>query len=318
MARRRRPEEHGNHEAWAIPYGDLLTLLLAFFVVMYSISSVNEGKYRVLSDALSEAFGGPPKSLKPIQFGSQQQRGVDKEDRLNLLQTKSVDQSVGGTMRELRNPAVIPGPIFSHKPMQQLQSSGATGYAGTRALERIGAEIRDALGDLIDHQLITVRRTEAALEVEMRTDILFASGSAQVADSARTVLGRLAAVLQRFPNPLRIEGHTDDVPIHTAAFPSNWELSAGRAASVVHLFMDQGVAPERMTVMGFGQYRPAADNASADGRNRNRRVMIVILAEPEAGVPEALQRSEVQAGAPPPEPIPPAGVAPTPEIPRTP
>src|ERR1700751_5062740 len=107
---RKKHEEHSNHEAWAIPYADMITLLLAFFVVMYSISSVNEGKYRVLSDALSQAFGGPPKSVKPIQVGTQQQRGSNKEDKLNVLEMKSVDQSVGGTMRELRNPAAIPGP----------------------------------------------------------------------------------------------------------------------------------------------------------------------------------------------------------------
>jgi len=126
---------------------------------------------------------------------------------------------------------------------------------------------------------VVVKRTEFWLEIEIRTDILFSSGSAQVAPTALPVLSRMAEILKPFPNLLRIEGHTDNVPISTASFPSNWELSAARAASVVHLFMRQGVDPQRMTVNGLGEYRPVASNTSVENRNRNRRVVIVVLAD---------------------------------------
>lgn len=125
--------------------------------------------------------------------------------------------------------------------------------------------------------MVVVRQHKQWLEIEIRTDILFASGDAQVANGAREVLDRVAGILAGLPNPLRVEGHTDNVPIRTVAYPSNWELSAARAASVVHLFMTQGVEPARMEIAGFGEYRPKAPNDTAAGRDQNRRVVIIVL-----------------------------------------
>jgi chemotaxis protein MotB len=288
MAKKKKHEDHTNHEAWAIPYADMITLLLAFFVVMYSISAVNEGKYRVLSDALSQAFGGPPKSMKPVQLGTHRQSGANNDQTINVLQQNAVEQTIAGDMRDLRTPVVLPGRNKIQLSQQQAAPSGSTGYAEQKsreALQHMADAVEKAMGPLIDRKLIVVRKTELKLEIEIRTDILFASGSAGIGDQAQIVLARLAAILKPFPNPLRIEGHTDDVPIHTSAFASNWELSAARAASVVHLFMEQGVDPKRMSVEGFGEYRPAAANDSAEGRNHNRRVVLVVLAEPGQPVP---------------------------------
>lgn len=246
MARKRGHEEHANHEAWAIPYGDLVTLLLALFVVLYSMSSVNEGKYRVLSDSLNEAFGGKPRAAQPIQIGDQPPRG--------------------------NKPALIkPLPKMATPPLKVLSTGKPAGE-----LQLMADQVHKAMADLIDKNLIRVRRTELALEIEIGTDILFASGVADVSTAARPVLARLAAILEPFPNSIRVEGHTDDLPIATVAYPSNWQLSSARAASVVALFMGQGIAPVRMSVAGFGEYRPLASNDTADGRNRNRRVLIVI------------------------------------------
>lgn len=142
--------------------------------------------------------------------------------------------------------------------------------------------VEQAMGELIQRDLVIVRRAEQWLEIEMNTDILFPSGVAQVSPMARPVLERLADILKPFPNRLRIEGHTDNVPISTVSFPSNWELSAARAATVVHLFMQQGIEAGRMTVVGMGEYHPVASNDNAEGRNRNRRVVIVVMAEDQA------------------------------------
>ncbi len=134
------------------------------------------------------------------------------------------------------------------------------------------------MSDLIDRELITVRRHGSWVEVEIRTDILFPSGVATLAPEAVQVLQQLAETLRPFPNSIRVEGHTDNRPISTAAFPSNWELSAARAASVVHLFTRAGMDPARLAVIGLGENRPAQANSSAEGRNANRRVLLVILA----------------------------------------
>ncbi len=278
MARKHKHEDHLNHEAWAIPYGDLVTLLLALFVVMYAVSSVNEGKYRVLADALSEAFGGPPRSMKPIQMGTQQ-RG-DEQSRIQVMPPRGAEKAnaVGGEDPAMRNRFVQPP-----------RAAGANSAAEAQArehLQRMAAAVENALGDLISRDLVVVKRTDYWLEIEIRTDILFSSGSAGVAETAWPVLSRLAGILKPFGNPLRIEGHTDNIPISTATFPSNWELSAARAARVVHLFMREGVDPRRMTVAGFGQYHPVGDNSQAEGRNRNRRVVIVVLADESQPAPE--------------------------------
>jgi chemotaxis protein MotB len=111
----------------------------------------------------------------------------------------------------------------------------------------------------------------------MRTDILFPSGSARLADDAVNIIERLGGVLAPFPNPIRVEGHTDNKPIKTAVFYSNWELSAARAGSVVRVLSTHGVAPDRLAVIGYGEQRPLMPNDTADGRNANRRVVIVIL-----------------------------------------
>lgn len=272
MARKHKHEEHANHEAWAIPYGDLITLLLAFFVVMYAVSSVNEGKYRVLADSLSTALGGPPKSLKPVQIGDKPEKGAKAESDFNAVRMKGFPQE-GSSIQ----PHVPGEPIG--KEARRTASTAQDDRKGIEDLRRMANAVQQAMQGLIEQKLVLVRRTDQWLEIEINTDILFASGVADVATSAAPVLANLAGILQQFPNPLRIEGHTDNVPISTMAFPSNWELSAARAASVVHLFMQAGVDPARMTVIGLGEYHAVADNRSAEGRNRNRRVVVVVMGD---------------------------------------
>jgi chemotaxis protein MotB len=251
--RKRAHEEHANHEAWAIPYGDLVTLLLALFVVLYSMSSVNEGKYRVLSDSLNEAFGGAPRSATPIQIGDNTPRS--------------------------------PAPAVKERTPRPVAPVKVALPGGERDIRRMADEVQRAMADLIDRQQVTVRANGLTLEIEIRADILFPSGVAEVSLAARPVLARVSSILKGFPNEVRVEGHTDNLPIATRAFPSNWQLSSARAASVVALFMAEGLAPQRMSVAGFGEYQPKAGNDTADGRNQNRRVLIVVLGTPEPAPP---------------------------------
>jgi chemotaxis protein MotB len=267
-------EEHQNHEAWAIPYGDLVTLLLAFFVVMYAVSSLNEGKYRVLSKSIEAAFNGTPKVIEPIQVGQQPAASTAPSALdLNPVPAPAVQ------------PVALSAPIAVRAPPQgEPQLPGKS----ERGLERIAKAVERALQNLIDENLVVVRRHQTWLEIEIRTDILFPSGVATLSPQSLPILERLAIILGGFPNEMRIEGYTDNMPIATAVFPSNWELSAARAASVARLFADNGINPHKMAIMGLGEFRPDADNASIDGRNRNRRVKVVVLGDESSQPPSDL------------------------------
>lgn len=129
---------------------------------------------------------------------------------------------------------------------------------------------------------VTVLRRGDNLEIRISTDILFTSGEAQLSARSMPALQALAESLKQWPNSLLVEGHTDDRPIHTALYPSNWELSAARAASLVHLFADSGVAPQRMSIVGMGEYSPLQPNDTAAGRNANRRVTVTVLGRGES------------------------------------
>jgi len=263
MARKKKHEEHTNHEAWAIPYADLMTLLLAFFVVMYAISSLNEGKYKIMADALNSAFGGPPRTPELIKFSSPPS---------SMAPPAPIRSGLPSTGMDMLSTAA------SHLRSSQIPIQQAVLEHTQQQLNTLADELEHALGDLIREQLIVVRRAELWLEVEINSDILFSTGSAVLGTDAQAILNKVAAVLAETQNQIRIEGYTDNRPIRTAQFPSNWELSAARAASVVHLFSEHRIVPERLSMVGFGEYRPLAENTTSEGQGRNRRVILVVLA----------------------------------------
>jgi chemotaxis protein MotB len=164
--------------------------------------------------------------------------------------------------------------------------------AAPAALIRMEREVQNAMQGLIDAKLVTVRRESLWLEIEINTDILFASGVSDFSPAAASVLDKLASVLKPFPNPVRVEGHTDNRPIKTSAYPSNWELSAARAASVVHEFTKDGLDPLRLEIVGFGEFHPRQANDTAEGRNANRRVAILVLEAVAPGDPVVARSSE--------------------------
>src|SRR6202795_237913 len=272
MARKKKHEEHVNAEAWAIPYGDLVTLLFALFTVMYATSSVNEGKFRVLSDSMIAAFNGPPKSTQPVNIGDKEPgKGGDKP-LVGISPTVFIKFKEEKTTRD---GALTPRDPTKSEDMHTADLPGA--------LIRMQRQVQDAMQSLIDAKLVTVRRENMWLEIEINADILFPSGAGEFAPAAEPLLDKLAEVLKPFPNPIRVEGHTDDRPIRTTAFPSNWELSAARAASVVHQFTRQGIDPLRLEIVGFGEFHPRQPNDSSEGRNANRRVVVLVLEEVAAG-----------------------------------
>ena len=242
MARRRRVEEPENHERWLVSYADFITLLFAFFVVMYSISSINEGKYKVLSQALVGVFNDPDRSTRPIPIGEE---------------------------RPLTTRPAQPLVIDSE------QSQAAIGEAAD-PLQTIANDVRQAFGDLIASDQLTVRGNELWIEIELKSSLLFGSGDAMPSDMAFSIIDKVATILKPFDNPVHVEGFTDNQPISTAQYPTNWELSTARAASIVRMMALEGIDPRRMAAVGYGEFQPVADNATADGRGRNRRVVLVI------------------------------------------
>lgn len=256
MARKKKQEEHINHERWLVSYADFITLLFAFFVVMYSISSVNEGKYRVLSDSISSAFDPTERGL-PIKF-------------TNPLKAPIVSRPVQS----------------SSDAADSSQSLNPSAYGGVEAskedkitLKKISSRVESGLAPLIDKDLVKIKKNDLWIEIEIKSSILYTSGSAKLQSQAVPVLRKVAKIIADFDNQVQVEGFTDNIPIDTDEFPSNWELSAARAASVVHLFSRYGVKPQRMSAVGYGEFKPIANNDTAAGRRKNRRVKIIVLSD---------------------------------------
>lgn len=279
---RRNHHEVENHERWLVSYADFITLLFAFFVVMYAISSVNEGKYRVLSEVMVEAFRSPPRSMKPIQVGELMRSPV--RDPIERISRSDVIMPVPD-LRPVAVPLIQqdlrpvldraeplpPAPAETQPPPPDQPSADP--------LDEVMVQLKAAMSELIEADIVKLRRTDRWVELEITNSILFPSGSADLGPQAMQPLQRIAGVLKEIPNRVQVEGFTDNVPISNPVFPSNWELSAARAASVVHLLARAGVRPERMAAIGYGEFRPVASNATEEGRRRNRRVVMVIVGD---------------------------------------
>ena len=190
MARRKRHEEHENHERWLVSYADFITLLFAFFVVMYSISSVNEGKYRVLSETLESVFSQSTRSEDPIQIGE-------------------VSRGQGERVASPGKPEL---PDFEIELPELPKERPPVSEQSIRTINDISQQLSSALADLITNEDVSIKQTEDWLEVEINSNFLFASGDARLAREAVPVIGQIADVLAPVANPLQVEGFTDDQP----------------------------------------------------------------------------------------------------------
>ncbi|MEQ8408518.1 MAG: flagellar motor protein MotD [Gammaproteobacteria bacterium] len=297
MARKKKHEEHENHERWLVSYADFITLLFAFFVVMYSMSSVNEGKYRVLSESMEAAFRPITRSMAPVQLGDpvrslairQFPVVMDRPVPASIIplipgrftENVQVEPAVASGTAEERPEPIDGAPAEEQEPQDE---SSAVSSQLSPQMQYMGSEIEEYFEELIEEEQIELRRNPLWLEIEIKSNILFPSGSADLAENAESIMAGMGQLLARYPNPLTVEGFTDNLPIQNSIFPSNWELSSARAASVVRLFEQQGVEPIRMSSVGYGEFRPRDENDTPQGRASNRRVVVVIMAEPGAGV----------------------------------
>ncbi len=241
MARKKYVEEVDNHERWLVSYADFMTLLFAFFVVMYAISSLNVGKYKVLSNSLNGAFGTAMTAA-----------GVVPDPKLN--QTSLLD----------------PIPSIRPKPPEPLRKE-------RERMTGVAKDILSVLEPLVREGKVKVTQSSRGVAIEINASLLFRQAEAKLNAESIQALIAIAEVLKSDNHAIQVEGFTDNLPIKNSNFPSNWELSAVRASTVARLFMENGVDESRMTAVGQGPKSPVASNDTAEGRSRNRRVTITIL-----------------------------------------
>lgn len=249
MIRRKLEEDNDNPDRWLVSYADFITLLFAFFVVMYSISSVNQKKYRQLSSSINTAFISEKqaKSTDTKQKNKQQTAAAEAESAKAEQAAEQTDTDLEALQRE------------------------------RAAMTALGANLSNQLAPLINDGKIRVAQNNRGIRIDINDNLLFSPGSAELAKSADAVLGDIAKLLLPNSRAIQVEGHSDNVPIHSSAFNSNWELSAVRASSVVRKFIDFGVGDFRLSASGYGATHPITDNDTAESRTKNRRVSVMIL-----------------------------------------
>jgi len=246
-------EKKPNHERWLITYSDMITLLLIFFIVMYTLSRVDVQKFQYLSASLSKAMGA------------------------------------GGMVLDSPGPSVVPG-IAGTVPQAALQSGES------QQLENVVRDLEKYIKESNLQAKVSVVSEERGVVLSFQGEVLFKLGSAELTPRAREIIHKVGPVLESMPNYLRVEGHTDDLPIVSAPYPSNWELSAARASSVLQeMLKNYNIHPERMSAVAYGEYRPIVANDSDEHRQTNRRVNIVILRS-QYGVTEAASTHRLSSG----------------------
>jgi chemotaxis protein MotB len=254
MARKKKHPEHVNHERWLVSYADFITLLFAFFVVMFAASNADQKKAGKVADAVQGAF-------QELGIFSDSGRVVPLYDENGLpSQTNKV---VGDTDSAFDSNNFVP-------PLNIGE--------GGKEMKAVKAQLEQILKEALEEKSVGISEDSRGLTVTLNEAGFFNPGSAIIQPAALPDVDRIAATLRATSYDVRVEGHTDDTPIRTAQFPSNWELSTARATHVLqYLIANAGIPPARLSAVGYGEFRPVAENATPSGRAANRRVDIVVL-----------------------------------------
>lgn len=248
---RRKPIEDDDEspDRWLVSYADFITLLFAFFVVMYAISSVNQSKYNDLTSSMGSAFSG----VSPA------------ETEGHIKNRPGTKNKIKGQQSSLIKPLPL-SHLYSEKLRRERES-----------MTNMGIDLSNALAPLINEGKVRVAQNNRGIRIDIHDSLLFSAGSAELAATASGILNEIAMLIKDNQRLIQVEGHTDNTPIHNAIFFSNWELSAVRASSVVRMLSDAGIADNRLSALGFGSAQPVSDNDTPLGRARNRRVSIMVL-----------------------------------------
>lgn len=260
MARRQKYPEHVNHERWLISYADFITLLFAFFVVMFASSQTDKAKARMISESVKQAIenGGVPAAVHEILGGT-----VDDKGKGNAQM-----KGPGGA-KKTTNPKEPPPPDVPERKVSVTDLLPSTQY------------LTQALAQEIKQGKLEVRLEQKGLVVSLKQAAFFPSAGDDISSGGLDSLGKIAATIRDLPNSVLLEGHTDAIPIHNDRFRSNWELSTARSIAMLNIFADKYALPrERFSVAGYAETKPIAPNDTVEGRAKNRRVDIVILNQP--------------------------------------
>ncbi|MGH9396974.1 MAG: flagellar motor protein MotB [Terriglobia bacterium] len=250
MSRKKKTPEHVNHERWLISYGDFITLLFALFVVLFASSQVDKSKTRQVAMSIQSAF----EQLGIFTSDS----GRAETAKVKMIENASRSMALPMAESELNK---VRGPMYMKGELKDIR-----------------AALTMVLSPEIAHHAVNIRLTRDGLVVSLQEIGFFDSGSAVMKPNALPVLSKIAAILAHAPQNIRVEGHTDNVPIHNSQYASNWDLSTARATEVLDLLITRfSIAPERLAAAGYAKYHPVVSNATANGRARNRRVDIVVL-----------------------------------------
>ncbi len=243
--RKKKKQGHANSERWLLTYSDLITLLMAFFVVMYSMAQMDLSKFQQMSASMQKAF--------------------------NVMVLEGMDNdAVHGEGANLESPS--PDDIDPLKTDAGPESIQTQDFAAIQKDMSQFAKMRGVEGK------VNVRSTQEGIVISLSGNLLFDPAKAELKPQAVVILDKVAEVIKTRKNEVRVEGHTDNVPVESALYPSNWELSTARSISVVKYFTTiSGILPDRMSAVGFGEYRPLVDNDTREHRAQNRRADIVIL-----------------------------------------
>jgi chemotaxis protein MotB len=257
MARKKKHPEHVNHERWLVSYADFITLLFAFFVVMFAASNTDEKKAGQVAQAVQVAF-------KEMAIFRPSGKMIPLYDE-------------GGLPSDSQH---VIGNTHSAFDATQFVASGKAGEANRASMEEVRHELEGTLKEQLAKNTIRLSEDSRGLTVSLAEAGFFDPGSAVMPPSALAVIDRIASTLQPLSSAIRVEGHTDNTPIHTAQFPSNWELSTARATYLLQYLISTSKIPApRLSAVGYGEYRPVAPNDTPAGRASNRRVDLVVLSE---------------------------------------
>ena len=267
MSRKREHEaEKENGERWLLTYSDLITLLMIFFVVLYSMSKVDAQRFQAVAESLNKALGGGvPAKIEMAK----------SPEGPSLFQTgtPSSKTTVPGKGSDPNNTTQT----SSEANGQNKNSGQGNTDAESLSIEGIKAKLDKFAADNGIQSKLVSSIEERGLVVSIQETLLFESGSADIDTRAREILRNISTVLASAPNQIKVEGHTDNLPIHTVQFPSNWELSVIRATNVVQILQHEGISPSRLSATGYGEYRPIVSNDTAVGQGKNRRIDLIIL-----------------------------------------
>lgn len=268
MARKRKAPEHANHERWLVSYADFITLLFAFFTTMYAISTVDAQKMGRMVISMRAAFDS-------TMFGV-------GSDTLSLSNGNGAAPALSRDLMEfVDTPKDKVLPDYRITNLKELKTNflrNALPRGEVIALSKLKKRIEDHIAARKMEGKVETRLEERGLVISLGEGGFFDSGSDLLKPEGRELLDNLASDLTRLQNQIRVEGHTDDVPIQTVRFPSNWELSTARATSIVAYFVSRyRFTPKQLSAAGYGEFRPIDTNSTPEGRARNRRVDIIVL-----------------------------------------